>query len=125
MMVVSERIQLLSSWTHVLTADLRGFVFCTLCTRIIFLCVGFFKDIFVPLGQGAVRKTSEGKNDDVKVPGGRHHGGCRAASNLIKNLSSLACYVLIFLTVLEPAFTTIRSSSRHQTQGLVTKTRVL
>lgn len=69
MMVVSERIQLLSSWTHVLTADLSGFGFCTLCTRIIFLCVGFFKDIFVPLGQGAVRKSSEGKNDDVKSSG--------------------------------------------------------
>ena len=43
MMVVSERIQLLSSWTHVLTADLSGLVFCTLCTRIIFLCVDFLK----------------------------------------------------------------------------------
>ena len=79
----------------------------------------------MPLDQGAVRKSSEGKNDDVNVPGGRHHGRCRAASNLITNLSSLACYVLIFLTVIEPAFTTISSSLCHQTQGLVTKTHVL
>lgn len=52
MMVVSERIQLLSSWTHVLTADLSGFVFCTLCTRIIFLCVGFFQRHFRASGSG-------------------------------------------------------------------------